>query len=102
MRRSGKTTRKVDKAIQVLFTEGGIFIPSYTYLIKDNYDDYVKIDLALIIDPDWLNNHNAQENLKFLILRRLKTEHSYNNDIDSYFNVEGTVSKGWKITVKQQ
>ncbi len=63
MRRSGKTTRAVDQAIQRLFTDKKL-------VLYKNYD--TRSD---ILDPDAELHNSAQRHLLFQLLRRLESEH---------------------------
>lgn len=87
MRRSGKTTKIIDAAIQQLFTEGEIWIPSkYKIRSVDVYD--VKhfefneeYKVKAVIDEDW-NKGYAQEDLSERIIRRIDLEHKYQYEIE--------------------
>lgn len=79
MRRTGRTTRVIDVAIQKLFENGCIVIPS-----RDNLTEgrnlYVKgksekIIQDLVIDPDYNEGSSVQIVLFEKILRRLEVEH---------------------------
>lgn len=76
MRINGKTTRMVDVAIQELFTNGSIYIPTKTHLeqnIKDRCS--IKKHMNYIVDPDW-DKGRSQEQLFRTILKRLRSEHN--------------------------
>lgn len=60
-RRTGKTTRAIDEAIQYLYTHGKV---SFALDNADVYD----------IDIDY-NHHKAQEDLMRRTLKRLQSEH---------------------------
>tara|TARA_R110000772_G_scaffold125124_3_gene231806 strand:- start:306 stop:593 length:288 start_codon:yes stop_codon:yes gene_type:complete len=81
MRRTGETTRTVDKAVQLLFKHGFIYIQT-----KSNEEKYfgkhgVYREEYYIVDPhanEKENNFNSlQENLKNRILKRLHIEHQH-------------------------
>lgn len=81
MRQSGKTTRTIDEAIQTLFTEGKIWIPTKSG-IKNFYnskrilkvEEREKLIKIMIIDPDW-EEGLSQDNLTRRIARRINIEH---------------------------
>lgn len=89
MRRTGKTTRLIDLAIQTLFTEGEIYIFSANELSKFGYPDKIRgfdkdIDKVFrFIDYDFKFNKisNAQDNFKDRFIRRLHIEHPRTNII---------------------
>ena len=73
-RKTGKTTKTVDEAIQFLFKSGNICIPSYSKLTQVN-----PVSSSIInafIDPDAHINSSVQENLWGKILDRLRFEHA--------------------------
>jgi hypothetical protein len=81
MRRSGKTTRTIDEAIQTLFKEGEIWIPSKQGIKNFNEserfnknEDRLKILSLMIIDPEWQEGR-AQEDLGKRIAKRINSEH---------------------------
>jgi len=83
MRRSGKTTRRIDDAIQVLFTHGEIIIPSKEEQIDYEYRGEAE---KIITDPDshFYNYRTYKDeifneiNMDLLrrIRRRLNIEHN--------------------------
>lgn len=79
MRRSGKTTRLIDHAIQVLFKEGRILAP-----ITWDYDYMVKVgeDKLLMIDEDWKRGNRAQTDFIERLLKRLESEHRLSKYLD--------------------
>lgn len=75
MRASGKTTRKVDEAVQKLFVQRLIVIPFYSNLKDKQY--YRGRDInTFIIDEDWESHSNVQKYLLQKILERLQLEHT--------------------------
>lgn len=71
MRRSGKTTRMTDEAVQALFTYGRIFVPNL---------ERVPMELGLIneqvfVDPDADLGNYAQRHLRDNIIQRVEREH---------------------------
>ncbi|MBB1150266.1 hypothetical protein H4K35_09010 [Myroides sp. NP-2] len=87
MRRSGRTTRIVDEAIQQLFTKGSIYVPTKTHL-EENLKDTrsVKKNMNYIVDPDWDKGY-AQRDLFSRILKRLELEHNFKAN-DSILQVD--------------
>ncbi len=75
MRRSGKTTRKVDEAVQKFFENGAMLIPNNDEIRKGDFNGELKDQV--IIDPDVeIENPNmCQHELKYRIVRRLEIEH---------------------------
>jgi hypothetical protein len=73
MRRDGKTTKLIDKAIQTLFTEGKICVPSTDNVITVR--KIVKGTVATFIDPDHNENNSAQDDFLHRLKRRLSIEH---------------------------
>jgi hypothetical protein len=82
MRRSGRTTRLVDAAIQTLFTEGEIYIP-FSRWVEDKVgrlgyspEELQKRDRFI----DWIEggemHNNTQIYLRNKILDRLHLEHN--------------------------
>jgi hypothetical protein len=80
MRMSGKTTRKVDEAVQKLFTHREIIIPNVK-CIKEYYGSeltgglFYNKEHVLIIDEDWNSGH-SQEFMTNSLVRRLYWEHN--------------------------
>lgn len=78
-RRSGKTTRTIDHAIQVLFTKGKIYIPSRQELkddIEENSEGKInKLMDFVIADYDW-HMGRAQDDMKKGLIKRLQSEHN--------------------------
>ena len=74
MRRSGKTTRAVDNAIQVLFKYGAIYIPTKTQIKNNDFDG---IPYSQIVkDEDWYEG-KAQDEFARRIYNRLQIEHRH-------------------------
>lgn len=84
MRRNGKTTRTIDEAIQKLFIDGEIIIPTkvqieyYTsHILEDkrwNNDKITEYENKAVIDSDWSLGY-AQDDFRRRILKRLEFEH---------------------------
>jgi hypothetical protein len=82
MRRTGDTTRTIDKAIQMLFKYGFIYIQTKSNeekyfgsggaIYKEEY--YIKDSAA---DEDGNNFFSVQNNLKDRIIKRLQFEHQH-------------------------
>lgn len=84
IRRSGKTTKCIDDAIQVLFTKGKIYIPSkqelkddaeLTMLGKESQRKLLKVMDFLVVDYDW-HMGRAQDDMKRRLIKRLQSEHN--------------------------
>lgn len=75
MRRSGKTTRLIDKAIQTLFESGMIFIPTW-YSMNQYKRGKRAIKIPTFIDVDAHYANFAQENFSNRLLKRLEYEHT--------------------------
>ena len=83
MRRSGRTTRLVDQAVQILFTEGEIFIPMGSWIermaenmVTLSKEEFVKSCRFI----DWVGESTSsmtQLHLAKTIQRRLDLEHQY-------------------------
>lgn len=95
MRRSGRTTRTVDEAIQTLFTKGSILIPysSITELQRSTSRVSGVLQIPIIVDPDYFQA-DVQRDIQQLILNRLKSEHP------GYYSVDVTDKKYIIITAK--
>lgn len=82
MRVSGKTTRLIDNAIQILFNGDKLLIPTNKDKIRDplgirslfDTEFENKYNLKIILDIDWEEGY-AQENMLRRLLRRLEIEH---------------------------
>ena len=80
MRRSGETTRLIDIAVQMLFTDGEITIPTATDLyFNDGWRRGLSAEQIqkrmILIDPDSYRTNRAQEFFFRSLTRRLNTEH---------------------------
>lgn len=78
MRATGRTTRMIDNAIQCLFEQGNIIVPSKH--IKD--ENLRSIKYRIFIDLDSRVGNKAQEHFLKKLLNRLNQEHAgfYNFD----------------------
>lgn len=80
MRRSGKTTRTVDEAIQKLFNQGEIWIPTMSgikhmnekHFPKEKKEQLMKFS---VIDDEWELSQMVQKHLEKRIVNRLMIEH---------------------------
>lgn len=83
MRRSGKTTRLIDTAIQLLFLKGEIKVP---FVIPDKNPGFevVEIDnIPYLFDPDCsVNFLGVQRDFALRLVRRINLEHSHQVIID--------------------
>ena len=70
-RRTGKSTRIIDNAIQALFRYGSIIIP---YKFQENL--FLEFNLEQVIMDSNVTKYQ-QENLQERILKRLKREHPF-------------------------
>lgn len=70
MRRTGKTTRKVDEAIQTLFKENYIILPKGECINEMYVWEYPSI-----IDEDAGISPLAQDEMSRLVYKRLESEH---------------------------
>ncbi len=72
MRKSGKTTRTIDDAIQALFEKGEIRVPSHHEL--ERVDGLRGYKVTNVIDVDWYKSSKVQNDLLQRILMRLDVE----------------------------
>lgn len=80
MRRSGKTTRLVDKAVQLLFEDGNVFIPQAGFLERrDNLGGYTKEQIEkmrwMVDDYEGKQSNKMQSRLRQILIKRLQSEH---------------------------
>jgi hypothetical protein len=90
MRRSGKTTRLIDEAVQALFNEGEIIIPDGRWINDEHKRGFSiqQIDkINRFIDDVYSPNGESQERFKRLLIRRLSIEHQ------DAFEVKGNTIK---------
>lgn len=73
MRRSGKTTRAIDTAVQKLFELGKIYVPTLN-ILNSSEKDIQKICDFVQLDPNIEIGH-AQRFFRDTLLWRLHTEH---------------------------
>lgn len=71
MRRTGKTTRLIDEAIQTLFNDGIICVPKAPIYSEKINHKRVKV----FIDPNHSNMNHAQDYFRARLRRRLEIEH---------------------------
>jgi len=97
MRKTGKTTRVIDDAIQKLFIVGKITVPSKSILERDSFYRGRKVNSdVIIVDPDWRISNTVQRDLFERIARRVHVEHSQSVDIDFHkqtFEVKQTIER---------
>ncbi len=80
MRRTGKTTRLIDGAVQALFDNGKIIVPTRNQVF-DSYDKWKRglsseqINDLAFIDPDISDANEAQSFFLKSLRRRLNIEH---------------------------
>lgn len=81
MRRTGRTTRAVDEAIQKLFNHGEVIIPLV-------YPEGGKVGYNVVVDEEMspIAFRDNQEELVSIIRKRLNIEHQ--TDYDMKFNSE--------------
>jgi hypothetical protein len=82
---SGKTTRKVDEAIQKIFKYGFLHIPSKRQIESTvvNCKSAIECDPdTIIIDEDWVHSDGVQSALMDKIVRRLMWEHGIEVKVD--------------------
>ena len=74
MRRTGKTTRLIDQAIQSLFNNGQL------YLLRKhavgNFRNIIKNGSTLFVDPDHKMSNMAQNEFVYRVMKRLEFEHT--------------------------
>lgn len=88
MRRTGKTTRLINSAIESLFQLGAIVVPTYEEIyIKKIPTIHSPILPACppIVDEDWQCGFSTQENLFKGIIDRLNKEHNKQFDVYERF-----------------
>ncbi|MBS3914831.1 MAG: hypothetical protein KG003_10040 [Bacteroidetes bacterium] len=81
MRRSGKTTRLINEAIEILFKEKIIYIPTKQGIRTPNKWES-KADKFNLIDPDYSESNMAQEDFIRRIFNRAMAEHPGQIEID--------------------
>lgn len=79
MKRSGQTTRLIDKAIQEFFNKGQLFLLKKTALRRSG--SLIPNGHSLFIDPDHLMSNRAQEDFIYRVMKRLEFEHSGSHKI---------------------
>lgn len=80
MRKTGKTTRLIDQAIQHLFTNGTLFVPtSWLYKEKGGFGKVFRGTGAntydVFSDPDWEPGNRAQHDFLKRLENRIIREH---------------------------
>lgn len=88
MRRTGKTTRLINKAIEDLFEHKIIYIPSSGILFSSvNQDELVTNckKYKTFIEPDVEKGNMAQENFKTRLINRLVLEHNGQFEVSKDF-----------------
>ena len=77
MRRSGKTTRAIDEAVQKLFNLGGIVIPRTSFsTMSERLLQTVPKEYPICVDPDYMSGRAQIEFLRLLKLR-IRNEHPH-------------------------
>lgn len=75
MRRTGETTRRIDEAVQNLFTKGEIFVPDYAW-VKNRKNSGICIHEETSIEVDhFYSSIGAQDFFLKRIMNRLNLEH---------------------------
>jgi hypothetical protein len=100
MRRSGKTTRIIDNAVQQLFEGKTLLFAKKYYLNKVDYYRQVKLffntDYTFIVDDDPRFNDVSQRKLFDKFLNRIKSEHFL-----KLINIKTTEDeKGWIVNLE--
>ena len=87
-RRTGKTTRMVDQAIQELFRYGRIRIPNQSDILNSVHITNMAPQYTyVIIDPDYIEDTHIQQDLFKKIVKRLDNEHKVNLSVDFKNNI---------------
>ena len=73
MRRTGKTTRLIDEAIQYLFKNKTLYL--FTDIGISTSTPSVPKEEIVFIDPDHRRGNNAQRDFIYRVLGRLEIEH---------------------------
>ena len=73
-RRTGKTTRLIDEAIQYLFKNQTLYL--FTDIGLSTSTPSVPKEERVFIDPDYRRGNGAQRDFIHRVLQRLKIEHS--------------------------
>lgn len=96
MRKSGKTTRTIDSAIQHLFEFGKIYIPTDNLFME--HEGFEKVfrgtgakESDVFYDIDWRPNNSAQKHFITRLSIRLSNEHP--NQVDRIINKHFSVYK---------
>jgi len=84
MRRSGKTTRLIDTAVNLLFTKGEIRVP---FVIADANHGFEIVEtdgIPYLFDPDCpVNFLGVQRDFATRLVRRLNLEHPHQIIVDN-------------------
>lgn len=81
MRRSGKTTRLIDKSIQYLFEKGQLYLFK-KHAIRKTHSE-IPDEEIVFIDPDHRSDNLAQNDFVKRVLKRIDSEHSGSVNIKS-------------------
>ena len=79
MRRSGKTTRMIDEAVQYLFEKGELYL-----FKKCGFKNAVRTltnHQKLFVDPDHKMSNQAQQDFIYRVMKRLEVEHNGSHKI---------------------
>ena len=74
MRRTGKTTRLIDQAIQSLFANDQLYLLKKQALNK--FRNIIKDGSTLFVDPDHRMSNQAQYDFIYRVMKRLEVEHA--------------------------
>lgn len=80
MRRSGKTTRDIDQAVQDLFNKGSVYVPTKTEINQSTESYNRKLPENSVMDTQWLLGM-AQEDFFSRLVKRLSIEHNGNFEV---------------------
>ena len=79
MRRTGKTTRLIDQAIQSLFANDQLYLLKKQAISK--FRNIIKDGSTLFVDPDHRMSNQAQQNFIYRVMKRLEFEHKGSHKI---------------------
>jgi len=81
-RKTGKTTKLIDEAIQYLFNTGELYLFRRGKLVENSK---IPRDTRLFVDPDHARENRAQEEFITRLVGRLRLEHY--NSVNLFSNV---------------
>ena len=80
MRRSGKTTRAIDEAVQKLFTHEIIIVPKTAY--STTPETLLNSKFPVCVDPNYMDGY-AQREFLYALRQRLKNEHPHVKEVNN-------------------